>query len=88
MEKDGHYVTFFLRNRDKSEEDIISRMNLSELINSLPEFNFLRIHKSYVVALDKIDIINKHSIIINKKEIPIGESFKKNFFSKIDYSGN
>ena len=88
MEKDGHYVTFFLRNRSQSEDDIVSRMNLSELINSLPEYNFLRIHKSYVVALDKIDIINKHSIIIDKKEIPIGESFKKNFFSKIDYSGN
>jgi len=82
MEKDGHYIIFHtLTNK------IMSRMNMSELLKALPGKNFVRTHKSYVIAIDKIETIEKYSVYINKKDIPIGDSFKKDFFEKIKYAG-
>lgn len=82
LKKDGHYIIFFT-----STEKMISRMNMKELLDALPADNFVRIHKSYVVALNKIDTIEKHFVHIKEDEIPIGDSFKKEFFQRIQYSG-
>jgi two-component system, LytTR family, response regulator len=49
----------------------------------LPKSNFIRVHKSYMVALDKIDLIEKHTIKIGDKKIPVGDKFKNNFFNTI-----
>lgn len=43
----------------------------------LPPENFLRVHKSYLVALDKIERIERQIIIIRGKRIPIGKSYKE-----------
>lgn len=43
----------------------------------LPPGNFLRVHKSYLVALDKIERIERQIIIIRGKRIPIGKSYKE-----------
>lgn len=45
----------------------------------LPEDKFLRIHKSYIIAIDKVTIIRHDSVIINDKELPIGRVYKQNF---------
>lgn len=45
---------------------------------------FIRVHRSYIVNIDKIDAIEDLSIIINKKFIPIGASFKDNFIRKLN----
>jgi|APSaa5957512622_1039677.scaffolds.fasta_scaffold44611_1 two-component system, LytTR family, response regulator len=83
MKKDGHYIIFHI---DSGE--LISRMNLEELMTLLPGADFIRTHKSFVVAISRIDTIHRHYIIIENTEIPIGASFRKAFFSKIKYSGN
>jgi DNA-binding LytR/AlgR family response regulator len=82
MEKAGHYIVFHTKTRE-----LLSRMTMDELLKSLPEKNFVRIHRSYVVALDKIETIEKHSVFIRDKEIPIGENFRDDFFIKISVSG-
>ena len=65
----------------------MSRMNMEELLSSLPQDNYARIHKSYVVAIDKIDTIEKHEVFIRGKEIPIGGRFRDDFLDRIAYSG-
>jgi len=45
----------------------------------LPPGNFLRVHKSYIIALDKIDSIEGNTIRIGEMQIPVGESYKTQF---------
>ena len=63
-------------------------MNMNDLMSTLAPDNFIRIHRSYVVAIDKIDTIEKQRIIIRGKKIPIGDSYRDDFFERIRFSGN
>lgn len=70
LEAAGNYVNFVLK--DKS---LLSRMTFSELDNLLPENKFMRIHRSYVAAVDHIEKIERHQVHIAGKAIPVGESY-------------
>ena len=83
VEKKGHYVVFHT-----PEGQRLSRMNMRDLISTLPSENFVRVHRSFVVAVDKIDTIEKQSVVIRKRKIPVGESYRDDFFKRIQYSGN
>lgn len=50
----------------------------------LPASNFLRVHKSYIVAIDKIESIEGNMIRIADAHIPVGESYKKQFQMVLD----
>jgi len=62
---------------------IISRQSISSLENMLPKDAFLRIHRSYIVALNKIDSFNGETIDIAKNELPIGRLFKHEVSSQL-----
>ena len=83
VEKKGHYVVFHT-----PDGQWLSRMNMRDLMNTLTSKNFVRIHRSFVVAIDKIDTIEKQAVMIHKRKIPIGESYRDDFFKRIQYSGN
>jgi DNA-binding LytR/AlgR family response regulator len=83
IEKKGHYVVFHTPGKE-----LLSRMNMNDLMKTLPSDNFIRIHRSCVVAIDKIDTIEKYMVVIKGKRIPIGESYRDDFFKRIPYSGN
>lgn len=82
MKKDGHYIVFYT-----ASGEVLSRMNMQELMRVLPSRNFVRIHRSYVIAIDKIDTIEKYDVMINGKEIPIGNSYRQNLLNAIEYAG-
>lgn len=63
---------------------ILTLMNLKAIVDKLPPNKFVRVHRSYIVALDKIKAIRKSKIIIDSKEIPIGEHYKEAFFQIIN----
>lgn len=52
--------------------------SLKSLENELPSDAFIRIHKSYIVAIDKVDAIFGNTIEINEHKLPVGRSFKEN----------
>lgn len=83
LEKQGHYIVFHT-----PQEQLLSRMNMTDLLQALPADNFIRIHRSYVIALNKIDTIEKHAVVIKGQRIPISDSFRVEFFQRIKYSGN
>ena len=83
IKKDGHYIIFKMNGRE-----LLSRMTFSQLLELLPAANFVQVHRSYVVALKKIEVIQKQFIQIEGKEIPIGDAFKKEFFQRVDFIGN
>lgn len=55
---------------------IVTKYVLSSLDEVLPSDEFLRIHKSYIIAINKIDSFNADCIEIAKHELPIGRLFK------------
>jgi two-component system, LytTR family, response regulator len=55
---------------------IVTKHVLSTLEGMLPSDEFLRIHRSFIIAIDKIDSYNADSIEIAKHELPIGRLFK------------
>jgi two-component system, LytTR family, response regulator len=67
---------------------ILTSQTFSDLEMDLPASRFCRVHKSYLVALDKIERIEKNRIKINEIHIPIGELFKESFFAKIGFGTN
>ena len=55
---------------------IVTKYVLSTLEEMLPATDFLRIHKSYIIAVNKIDSYNADSVNISKHELPIGRLYK------------
>jgi len=55
---------------------IVTKHLLSSLEEMLPSDGFIRVHRSYIVSISKIDSFNSDTIEIGKKELPIGRLFK------------
>jgi two-component system LytT family response regulator len=73
VEATGNYVTFALRDRN-----ILSRSTFIEAINLLPQEKFVRVHRSYVVAINKIDKVERTQVTVNKTPIPVSEAYSDN----------
>jgi DNA-binding LytR/AlgR family response regulator len=63
-----------------TKEKIMTLQNFKSLEESLPKDNFIRVHKSYMVAINKIESIEKNRIKIGEKLIPISNTYKEAFF--------
>ena len=74
------YVKIFVK--DKS---IITKSTIKHAENKLPLDLFTRVHKSYIISIDKIDKIEYNHIFIGEKKIPIGMQFRDTFYRIIDY---
>lgn len=70
LEAAGNYVTFVLE-----DKKLLTRMTIAEVGELLPGDNFIRVHRSYMVAKDKIARIERHQVSINGSEIPVGASY-------------
>lgn len=65
-------------------ERIITLQNMKKMEETLPHGQFIRVHKSYIIALDKIESIERSRISICGKVIPIGDTYRDEFFKHID----
>jgi len=63
---------------------IITLQNMKKMEETLPSSAFIRVHKSYIVALDKVECIERGKITIHNKVIPIGDTFREDFFKCIE----
>ena len=70
LEAAGNYVTFVLR-----DKNVLSRSTFIEAINLLPSNKFIRVHRSFLVAVNKIDKVERHQVTINKTIIPVSEGY-------------
>lgn len=66
------------------QQQIITHSSLKNVIESLSSTDFIQIHKSYVISLKHIESTDNFSVFINRKELPIGATFKDAFFDKIE----
>ena len=67
-----------------TSKKIMSLLNYKRLEEILPQNLFIRVHKSFIVALDKIDSVERNRIKIADRLIPISETYRKSFFDRIE----
>src|SRR6476620_8541106 len=70
LEASGNYVTFALRGGS-----VLVRMTFAEAVDLLPTNRFVRTHRSFLVALDKIEKVERHQVTIAAKKIPVSEGY-------------
>lgn len=73
IEAYGHYTKVYLKN-----EMIISHEKISSFEKLLPKSQFVRTHKSFIVAKNEINYIEGNRISIQNHKIPIGQTYKEN----------
>jgi len=72
LQKDGNYITIFLK-----DKKILIRENMTDIFDIIPQEEFVRVHKSFVVAIRHIAMIEVHQLIINGEKIPIGSTYRE-----------
>lgn len=65
-------------------DKVMTLLSFKKLELSLSYPKFVRIHKSYLIAVDRIDRIERNRVTIGNEIIPIGESYRRQFFDVID----
>ena len=66
-----------------TDKKIMTLQSFAKIEESLPSKKFCRVHKSFIVAIDKIKSIERGVIVIADRRIPVSNTYKENFFSKI-----
>jgi len=71
LEKDGNYITVHLK-----DGHILIRENMADIFDLLPAADFIRVHKSYVVGIRHISMIEVHQLIVNGEKVPVGSTYR------------
>jgi len=75
------YIKIWLKDNPKA---VLTLMSLKSLEEELPETQFMRVHRSFIVSLKNIDIIERSQIIINDQRITVSEQYKPKFLEYIN----
>lgn len=73
------YVRFYLTNGSK----IMSLMSLKSLEETLPKYQFMKVHRSYIVGRIHVQGMRKNKLMIEQYEIPVSDRYKKEVKSLI-----
>ncbi|MBN1986750.1 MAG: response regulator transcription factor [Prolixibacteraceae bacterium] len=79
----SEYVQIYTENKK-----IITKTSMTNMEEKLPDAGFLRIHKSFIVSLQKIEAFTSSSIDVPGKELPIGRSYKNSVLDVLHSQGN
>lgn len=74
----GNYVKIFTPGKTW-----LATMTTAQLEQNLPSEHFLRVHKSYIVAIDKIESSDRETITINNEKIPVGITYRREMAERL-----
>lgn len=69
----------YLKIHLQGQRPLVSRMTMKAMMEKLPRSDFVRVHRSYIVPLARIDSVRNKIIFIGEEEVPIGVSYEKAF---------
>ena len=75
------YVKIYL---STAPRPVITRLTMKAMEERLPTSQFLRVHKSFIVAFDKIESIRNLRIKIGQVHIPVSESYSEHLFKVVN----
>lgn len=71
LEKDGNYAVFHLPDRK-----ILSRLTIRQLFEMLPEGKFLQVHKSYIVGIQHVEVVEPGGVTVGGRQIPVAKNYR------------
>lgn len=74
----GNYVKIFTQKRN-----YLATITTNDLEKMLPSSLFMRAHKSYIIALDKVEQVSKEFVVIKNNPIPIGITYRRELTEKL-----
>ena len=81
IESANEYIQIHLQN----DPPVTTLIRLKSMEEQLPKDKFMRVHRSFIVNLDKVKVIDRNRIVFDQKVfIPIGDQYKDNFQTFID----
>lgn len=75
----GDYIQVHLTN-----QKIVTNLSMKKMLELLPSGQFYRIHKSYIISLDKIELLEGNMVQLNGKKLPVGNSYRQDFLKFIN----
>jgi DNA-binding LytR/AlgR family response regulator len=73
------YVRIFLK-----DQTVITKISIGNFMKELSPVKFIQVHKSFIVAREKITAFTAHDVEIGEKEIPIGRVYKEDFIRRMN----
>lgn len=76
------YIKIYLKNADKA---VITRLSMRYMEEKLPADSFARVHRSYIVSLDKVTAFKKNRLMLADMEIPVSDNYKDKILAYIGH---
>ncbi len=67
----------------KDAKKIVTLQSMKAIEEELPSDRFVRIHKSFIINMDHVEMVEGNAVTIGEKRLPIGGSFRNSFFERI-----
>lgn len=74
----------YLKIHIQNQKTVVARMTLKAILQKLPETEFVRVHRSFIIPISKVSKIRNKIIFIDQTEIPISASYEEEFFKLLD----
>jgi DNA-binding LytR/AlgR family response regulator len=78
----GDYIKIYVQN----SRPVITRITMKNMVDMLPKNGFARIHRSYIVSLNKITRVRNKTVVVEGKDLPLSSSYEEEFMMM--YTGN
>lgn len=75
----GDYIKIHLH-----DTKLVTNLSMKKIINLLPTKQFCRIHKSFIISVDKIESVEGNMVSVNKNKLPIGNSYRQDFMGFVN----
>lgn len=66
-------------------DQFVIHSTMRDIEMKLPSAKFMRVHRSYIISLEKVSVLDENTIVINDKTIPIGKSYKDAFMERLNF---
>ncbi|MDD3320362.1 MAG: LytTR family DNA-binding domain-containing protein [Paludibacter sp.] len=70
------YLKIYMKDR----KTIVARMTMKDMIEKLPSNDFIRVHRSFIIPFSSIQSVRNDIIYLTEQEIPIGRTYKDEFY--------
>jgi DNA-binding LytR/AlgR family response regulator len=58
---------------------------MKDIEKRLPSEKFLRVHRSYIIPIEKVNVLDENTVLIGEKTIPVGKSYKEAFMKRLNF---
>ena len=73
----------YLKIYTPNQRPVVARLTMKAMLEKLPPAEFIRVHRSFIIPVSRIKSIQKKSVDIGDRVIPIGLSYQKTFMERV-----